>query len=249
VLKEAACFYFVDLNHTKLHSPSTGTYSIPSIRSANTIFNRKNVRVSLSSFTPGVLSLSNLNSHPLHPATVHFPIAFLSLSYGLDIVYALSTLPATAGIVRSLYNIAPLLGEISRFSHYLNIIGIITAVPAVLTGGQQLLGMIKRQDLATKVQKSKNKSATVQKMHPKMKVAFLHAALNDVAVFGSVYNWWSRRNVVGYAPSDTNVLLSVNMLVALLASAWLGGLMVYEYGVGVTRQGEKSLRENDKKVE
>jgi uncharacterized membrane protein len=119
----------------------------------------------------------------------------------------------------------------------------------VLTGVQQLLGMIKRQDLSNKLQKSKNKSATVQKMHPKMKIAFLHAALNDIAVFGSVYNWWSRRSVTGYAPSDTNVLLSVNMLIAMWASGWLGGLMVYEYGVGVTMEGEKKLKASGNKDE
>lgn len=186
-------------------------------------------------------------SHPIHAATVHFPIAFLCLSYFLDIVYALATLPATAGMVRNTYNIAPFLGDISRFSHYLNIIGLITAVPAVATGGMELLAMIKRQDLANKIQKSKNKSTTVQKMHPKMKIAFLHAALNDVAVFGSGYNWWTRSTAAGYAPTDVNVLLSVAMLIAISASGYLGGVMVYEYGVGVTRQGEgKRLKESGK---
>jgi len=187
------------------------------------------------------------NSHPIHPATVHFPIAFLCLSYFLDIVYGLATLPATAGFVRNTYNIAPFLGEISRFSHYLNILGLITAVPAVVTGGIELLAMIKKQDLANKLQKSQNKSSTVQRMHPKLKIGFVHAALNDVAVFGSGYNWWTRSSAAGYAPSDLNVLLSLAMLLFISASGYLGGMMVYEYGVGVMRQGEgKRLKESGK---
>jgi uncharacterized membrane protein len=160
-------------------------------------------------------------------------------------VYALATLPATAKLVRNTYNIAPFLGDISRFSHYLNIIGLVAAVPAVATGGMQLLDMIKRQDLANKIQKSQNKSATVQRMHPKMKIAFLHAALNDVAVAGSAYNWWTRSTLAGYAPRDTNVLLSVALLGFISFSGYLGGVLTYEYGVGVTRQGEgKRLKES-----
>jgi uncharacterized membrane protein len=156
----------------------------------------------------------------------------------LDIVYGLSTHPSSAKIVASIYNTAPFLGDIARFSYYLSILGILTGIPAVLTGGAQLMDMLKRQDLANKLQKSQNKAATVQKMHPKLKIAFLHAALNDVAIVGTGYNWWTRRASEGNAPANTNVFVSVGLLFSLLFSAFLGGKMVYEHGVGVMRIGD-----------
>ncbi|KAE9974414.1 hypothetical protein EG327_008785 [Venturia inaequalis] len=180
------------------------------------------------------------DSHPIHPATVHFPIAFLSLAYALDIVYGLSTHPSSAKIVASIYDTAPLLGDIAKSSYYLGILGIVTGIPAVVTGVQQLLLMLKKQDLATKLQKSQNKSATVQKMHPKLKIAFLHAALNDVAIVATGNNWWTRRSIAGNAPTDTGVLVSAGLLSSLLFSAFLGGKLVYEHGVGVMRVGESN---------
>jgi len=191
--------------------------------------------------------MAGSTSHPTHPATVHFPIAFLTLASSLDIVYALATSPATADLVGNTFKIAPLLGDLTRFSHFLNLLGLITAIPAVATGGMELLAMIKGQDLANKLQKSENKAATVQKMHPKMKIAFLHAGLNDIAVAAAGYNWWTRSTAVGYAPSSANVLVSAALFGGVLTSAYLGGKMVYEYGVGVTRPGEgKRLKEGGK---
>lgn len=169
---------------------------------------------------------------------MHFPIAFLSLAYALDIGYGLSTHPSTAKLVASIYDTAPFLGDVARFSYYLSILGIVTGIPAVLTGIQQLLGMLKKQDLANKLQKSQNKTATVQKMHPKLKIAFLHAALNDVAIVGTGYTWWARRSIAGNAPTETGVLVSAGLLFSLLFSAFLGGKLVYEHGVGVARVGE-----------
>lgn len=95
--------------------------------------------------------------------------------------------------------------------------------------------MLKRQDLANKLQKSQNKAATVQKMHPKLKIAFLHAGLNDVAIVGTGFNWWMRRTIPGNVPTDTSILVSAGLLFSLLFSAFLGGKLVYEHGVGVMR--------------
>lgn len=177
-------------------------------------------------------------SHPLHPATVHFPIAFLSLSYFLDILYGLSTQPSTASLVRLAFDFTPFLGDMARFSYYLNILGLLTAMPAAATGGMELIAMIQRQDLVNKLQKSENKSTAAQKMHPKLKIGFLHAALNDFAIVGSGYNWWTRRAVIGNAPADINIVLSAVLMFSVFFSAYLGGQMVYKYGVGVQKQSE-----------
>ena len=191
--------------------------------------------------------ISRHHRHPLHPATVHFPIAFLTAGYFLDAVYGLTTYPATAGILSKVYDFKPVLGEVSRLSYLANIVGLITAAPAVVTGGAELLGMIQRQGLADKLRKSQDKVATVKGMHPKLKIGFAHAILNDIAIFAAGYNWWTRRNAPMYVPDNVNVLLSAGCLPLLLLSAYLGGSLIYEYGVGVQRQGSaKRIKEEGK---
>jgi hypothetical protein len=103
--------------------------------------------------------------------------------------------------------------------------------------------MVKNQDLASKLEKSQNKTQTVQKMHPKMKVGFLHAALNDACVAGSVYSWWTRSSQPNYAPDDIALIISGVSFLALNLSGYLGAVMVYDHGVGVARvaKGSKAL--------
>jgi uncharacterized membrane protein len=130
----------------------------------------------------------------------------------------------------------------TKFSQYLSLLGFLTAIPAVLTGIPELLAMIKKQDLVNKMQKSENKIATVQEMHPKMKIAFAHAALNEIAVIGTGYNLWTRKSTAGYAPTNTNIYVSAALLFGLLSSAYLGGKLVYENGVGVAGPSEQRLK-------
>jgi uncharacterized membrane protein len=176
---------------------------------------------------------------------VHHPLAFWSVSYLLDFLYGAATHPSTAKTVSSIYDVAPFLGDIAKFSYYLNLLGLIFAVPAVMSGGQQLMQMIKKQDLAAKFEKSQNKSATAQKMHPKMKLGFAHAAMNDACVAASVYTWWTRSTNPGYAPDELHLIISAVSFLLLSTAGWLGAAMVYEHGVGVARapaaKGAKAL--------
>jgi uncharacterized membrane protein len=169
---------------------------------------------------------------------VHYPFSFLSLSYILDITYGAATHPSTSKLVASIYDVTPYLSEITRFSHYLNILGLLTAVPAVLTGGQQLMIMIEKQDLAAKFEKSQNKTATAQKMHPKMKLGFAHAMMSDACVAGSVYAWYKRRSIPDYTPDDMSLYVSAGLLVLLCTVGYLGTTLVYDYGVGIAKQRE-----------
>lgn len=73
--------------------------------------------------------------------------------------------------------------------------------------------------------------------NPKIKTTIIHAALNDVAIFGAVYQVLSKKNRVGFMPNRVNLLLSGLMLGAVGYSSFLGGGLVYEHGVGVQRQG------------
>lgn len=87
----------------------------------------------------------------------------------------------------------------------------------------------------------------------KVKVMLIHALLNDVAVAGAIFNWWSRSKVEGYMISGANALVSGVILGGVIFSAYLGGSLVYKHGVGVQRQGEgkeikeKTLKEQKQK--
>ncbi len=82
-------------------------------------------------------------------------------------------------------------------------------------------------------------------MNPAVRHGVAHGALNDIALIASTYNWWTRRNVPGFRPSGTNVLVSAVMLPSLMFSAYLGASMIYKYGIGVMRMGEgQRIRED-----
>jgi len=188
-----------------------------------------------------------ISSRPLHPATVHFPIAFLTISYALDILYGLSTHPQTASWVRKAYDVGPYLGDIARFSYFTNTLGVGMAIPAVLTGAMELFALIKRQDLLNKLQKSEDKADVAKRMHRKVKIGLAHAVLNDVGLFAAGFNWWTRRSTAGNAPTDVNIIVSSIFLPLLLFAASLGGMLVYDHGVGVRRQGTtRRLKEEGK---
>ncbi|KAH6633251.1 hypothetical protein C7974DRAFT_375358 [Boeremia exigua] len=162
-------------------------------------------------------------SHPMHPAVVHFPISFTAITGALDGIYWLSKIPATAGLVNSVFksfdksvqpNVFPVL------SYYSTIITILTTLPAIATGVVQLAPVIQRDGFQSK----------------KAKIGAVHALLNDVALFGTIYNWWTRSQQAGFTPSTTNVLVSVALALPLtMYSGYLGGSLVYEYGMGFSR--------------
>lgn len=74
--------------------------------------------------------------------------------------------------------------------------------------------------------------------NPKHKATIVHAALNDVAVIGAVYNLLSKWNRDAFLPTGVNTLISATMLGGVIYSAYLGGGLVYEHGVGVQRMGK-----------
>lgn len=100
-------------------------------------------------------------------------------------------------------------------------------MPAVVTGAWELMPLIERDGVKTK----------------KSQTAILHALLNDITVFGAAYNVWTRRQNVGFEPSDTNILISAALgLPATFFAAYLGGHLVYQYGMGVGRGENKNKK-------
>jgi uncharacterized membrane protein len=152
---------------------------------------------------------------------VHFPIAAIALTGALDILHVAATNPLTSShvvsIVKTLDFQIPL-GLLPMLSYYSTIAALLATVPAVLSGGSQLLPLIQKHGFKS----------------PKVKTAIAHAMLNDLVAFGMAYNWWTRRNVVGFAPSTVNLILSgVLGIPVVFFAAKLGGDLVYTYGMGM----------------
>lgn len=177
---------------------------------------------------------------PLHPATVHFPISFLFLSYTLDILHS-----TRFSLPTSLQN--SLLGphDLTSAAHSLLSLGLLTAIPAVVTGGRELLTMIQKQGMY------ESDGVTVK---TKVKATIAHAVVNDVLLAVSTWIWYSRRqrsdvpavvsgeggmdveksttDAAVYAHSTSFVVAEICTLGLLLLGANIGGTLTYNYGVG-----------------
>jgi uncharacterized membrane protein len=180
----------------------------------------------------------------VHPATVHLPIAFLLTTSALDLVawMGLRSPSLLTPLMKLTTNssspnhldIIALINYLSLFSYASNIAAIIASLPTLSSGLAEGYAMIQANGLDLQ--------------NPKVKVMVIHALLNDIAVAGAIYNWWSKSKVDGYVVSDTNTLISSVLLGGVIYSAYLGGSLVYKYGVGVQRQGDgKAIKEKNMK--
>ncbi|GAA5893269.1 hypothetical protein JCM8208_004393 [Rhodotorula glutinis] len=176
-----------------------------------------------------------LMSHPIHPATVHFPIGLLSISFALD---ALQLAPAfTSGL--NYLKVLPPAAAVNVVSHYTGAAGLLAAVPTVASGLAELYAMWTGQAKSKGGKKSLKDAVNKKDVSgEKLKVTLLHATLNDIVLGIAAYNWWVRRQDKDLLLPYTNALLSAAAIPVFIYSAYLGGSLVYQYGVGVQRQGE-----------
>jgi len=173
------------------------------------------------------------NSHPIHPATVHFPLAFLTLANVLNLLYgSVLYLPKNPFFSRDQEN----LGTLSILGYASNLLGIITSLPAILTGGAELYAMIQGNGLYQTDEKGQ------KKLVPKVKVALIHAGLNDLVVAAAVYNWLRERNVPDFRPAGHQIAMSAVLVAVQVYAAYLGGDLIYSHGVGVQRMGEAAKK-------
>ncbi|KAH0283446.1 hypothetical protein M436DRAFT_64303 [Aureobasidium namibiae CBS 147.97] len=171
------------------------------------------------------------NSHPVHPATVHFPLAFFSAAYTLDTLYG------TANRFKALAVLRPFLKDISRLGYLCHVAGLVTSLPSFTSGSAELWELYKRGGI-----NKKDKELTHPRSHENInnlsiKIGLAHGALNFVAAGVSTYAVWTRRKVPGFTPGKVSILLSVLTLPGVALSAALGGELVYGKGVGVQRMG------------
>lgn len=162
---------------------------------------------------------------PFHPATVHFPISFLSLSWSLDLLHYAVTRSPTVSRWSTPLSSQQHLPTLSLVSHCLLGLGVISGFVSVVSGGAQLSKMLSNAGLYESDGKT---------VRPKIKIAFVHAVMNDATILAAAYSWYVRW-VGGPAagPSPANVLISALSLPLTLYSAHLGGKLVYNYGVGI----------------
>ncbi|KAL3427008.1 hypothetical protein PVAG01_00517 [Phlyctema vagabunda] len=169
----------------------------------------------------------NRHAHPVHPSTVHFPIAFLGLANVLNLVYGSSA-----------YLSVPLTGDERNLSalalvgYATNILGIVSSVPALLTGFAELYAMVSANGLY------EADSRGQKSIIPKVKTTLTHAGMNDAAIFLSIYHWYMERNAYDFRPQGHQIVLSAVALGLSFYAAYLGGDLVYKQSVGVQRMGE-----------
>lgn len=121
--------------------------------------------------------------------------------------------PATAGTVASTMKTLDIQLATSTFpilSYYTTLLTLIFSVPAFISGAIDLMPLIQRDGFSSK----------------KAKAGVLHALMNDIALFGAAYNWWTRRQLTGFQPDTTNVLISSALaLPATFFGAYLGSTL------------------------
>lgn len=185
---------------------------------------------------------------PAHPALVHFPIAFNLLAWGLDILYALTTTYWKPGFLTSRFSDASTLLDITRLGYFMLCAGLITTVPAILSGNKQLIGLISKNGGPwEKDAQGKQKNTMV----PRIKVAITHALVNDVIFLVNLYSWYCRRSTEkspnpGNVPSHMNMIISMALVAPLLGALKAGGTLVFNHGVGL-KLGRKTVKEFNRK--
>lgn len=142
---------------------------------------------------------------------MHFPIAFLILAYSLDILTFLS--------VPSLSPYLPTATDSTRASNSLLLLGLVSALPALLTGGSQAFLMISKSGIY-------DESGAVR---AKVKAVVTHALLSDVVLAATAYIWWLKKNgeVAGWIVPAEGALLA-----GIVVVGGTGGTLTYEFGVG-----------------
>ncbi|KAK1924590.1 hypothetical protein DB88DRAFT_225757 [Papiliotrema laurentii] len=146
--------------------------------------------------------------HPLHPATVHWPIAFLSTNLTIGAI-PVSSIPSAIANSRWF----PPFSAFPAIAHYAGIAGLAFSLPSIITGFGEEYQMIRNQI------KSKGSLSTVvrdawqqnDKDGVKLYMTSKHASLNT-AVAGIVA--W---NVYHSLSSSQHLLPRYNMLASALA--------------------------------
>lgn len=177
---------------------------------------------------------------------MHFPIAFLALSYALDITHQLTpTLPA------SFTSRLPPSTDLTRLSYFLLSAGLIAAVPALVTGVREAVVLIAKQGMY-----ETDSTGYGVTMRTKVKALIAHAVFNDLVLGLTFLVWYKKRaaaeatlagklglgsvaatGAAAYAPALWMVVLEGLLFGGLMMAANIGSSLTYIFGVGFTAGG------------
>lgn len=136
--------------------------------------------------------------------------------------------------------------DITRASYYLISLGLIMAVPALVTGVREGLVAVNKQGLF----ESDAKGNSV--MREKFKPMIAHVVINDVVLGLATYVWYQRRQAAkvtlagklgfgsastaaaAYDPKTWMVVVEAFCLLGLGAAANAGGVLAYNFGMGMS---------------
>jgi hypothetical protein len=164
--------------------------------------------------------------------------------------FALDTIPPLRrlSILPSIINKAlPATATLSQLAYYANIAGLLSLVPASITGTHELYEIWKNN--GTREEKDVSDGVVVQDRNKRsLKAGYYHAGMNMVIggytgeMVGSpmslkppltegisLYNWLSRRSRPGQIPTDGQSLISIAGIAILICSAYMGGELVYKW--------------------
>lgn len=126
--------------------------------------------------------------------------------------------------------------DITRISYFLLCAGLISTVPALMSGNKQLVGMIVKNGGPWEKDEAGNQKST---MVPRIKVAITHALVNVGIFLINLYSWYIRRGTEadswnpGKTPQFLNFVVACALLPALMASSKAGATLVFNHGVGL----------------
>lgn len=159
-----------------------------------------------------ISELIRAGRHPLHPAIVHFPVAFWTIGVGADLA-----------------------GYASRHAAWWQFgalcigVGAVTGLAAILAGILEF--------------------ARLPRQHPAQDAAVQHMmwALTAWSLF--VLHLVMRGGFSAERPPLVAMAISVGAAGALAVAGWLGGRLVYYFGVGVSvpPQGQTAARDGGKR--
>ena len=136
-------------------------------------------------------------------------------------------------------------------SYYLLSIGLLTAIPTLLTGIREAVVLVQRQGLYEPAEGVGNGMV----MRTKVKAMIAHAVANDVVMAATAYIWYTKRNAArnsfagkmgmgsvstgaaAYAPTTGIVIAEAALFVLLMVAANIGGTLIYVFGIGFSAGG------------
>jgi uncharacterized membrane protein len=151
----------------------------------------------------------------LHPASVHFPIAYLTLACGLDL---LERLNADSFAAKPLTNDI----DIYRGAYYVQTLGLITAIPAIVTGITSTTQIARSQGVIDKQAKN---------LRPKFVKTFFHSLASTIAILGNLVIWYRGRSA-GKKLEPVALGIETALCVLLFIGANIGGTLVFTHGMG-----------------